>query len=237
MGLFDNFKTEGVEKDKDVVSSGYNLLPSGVYEGKIKAVFVQKLHTGTLQATVITDLVGHGEYKERIYISNKEGKNYYSSGKEKRFIPGFTIVNDISLLTTNKPIEELEPEPKIFKIYDYDAKEEVPTTVPTFTDMIGQDIALVIRQTQEFKRTQNNKGEWVDTDEVRTFNEIVKAVHPDNLKTVGEITNESDAIYTEAWLKRFKDTVYDKTKGKSPSSSSSSNTSKESSKPSKSLFK
>lgn len=229
--MFGNFKTEGIEASKDSLG-GFNRLPSGIYEGTIKTLFVRKLASGTYQATVIADLGDHGEYREQLYITNKEGKNYSEFNGKKRFRAGYTIVNDITLVTTGKNLYELEPEDRTFKIYDFDAKEEVPTSVPTIIECMGEEIALAITLTKEFKRKQDDSGEWVDTDETVELNKIAKVFYPKDMATVNERNSNADVSFAEAWLAKYKDQVIDKTE-----SSSKAKPTQASDTPKKSLFK
>jgi len=212
MGMFGNFKTEGIEASKDSLG-GFNKLPSGIYEGTIKTLFVRKLASGTYQA-------------------NKEGKNYSEFNGKKRFRAGYTIVNDITLVTTGKNLYEIEPEDRTFKIYDFDAKEEVPTSVPTIVECMGEGIALAITLTKEFKRKQDDSGEWVDTDETVEINKIAKVFYPKDMATVNERNSNADVSFAEAWLAKYKDQVIDKTE-----SSSKAKPTQASDTPKKSLFK
>lgn len=225
MSLFAGLNKDGLEKDKDVVGgSGSNRLESNVYAGTLKAVYITKTQNGGLMANILFTPEGSDiEYRESLFISNNKGQNYFEKADKKFPYPGFTIIDDLCTIATGKPLSEQDTEDKVFKLYDYDLKEEIPTTVPVISGLLGVEANLVIRKNEEYKQAKSDNG-YVDTDEKIFTNEILKAIYPDG-STVSEKANKADPVYTEAWLEKWKDTVYDKTKGKTTkvSGSSSSN--------------
>lgn len=223
MSLFAGLNKDGLEKDKDVVGgSGSNRLESNVYAGTLKAVYITKTKDNGLMANVLFTPEGSDtEYRESLFISNGKGQNYYEKNEKKFPYPGFTIIDDLCTIVTGKPLSEQDTEDKIFKLYDYDLKEEIPTTVPVISGLLGAEANLVIRKNEEYKQVKSDNG-YVDTDEKIFTNEILKAIYPDG-STVSEKANKTDPVYTEAWLEKWKDTVYDKTKGRTPKVSGSSN--------------
>lgn len=225
MSLFAGLNKDGLEKDKDIVGGGgSNRLESNVYAGTLKAVYITKTQNGGLMANILFTPEGSDtEYRESLFISNNKGQNYFEKADKKFPYPGFTIIDDLCTIATGKPLSEQDTEDKIFKLYDYDLKEEIPTTVPVISGLLGVEANLVIRKNEEYKQAKSDNG-YVDTDEKIFTNEILKAIYPDG-STVSEKANKADPVYTEAWLEKWKDTVYDKTKGKTTkvSGSSSSN--------------
>jgi len=232
MSLFAGLNKDGLEKDKDVVGGGSNRLESNVYAGTLKAVYITKTKDNGLMANILFTPEGSDtEYRESLFISNGKGQNYYEKNEKKFPYPGFTIIDDLCTIVTGKPLSEQDTEDKIFKLYDYDLKEEIPTTVPVISGLLGAEANLVIRKNEEYKQVKSDSG-YVNTDEKIFTNEILKAIYPDG-STVSEKANKADPVYTEAWLEKWKDTVYDKTKGKTPkvsgaSSSNSQNTERKS---------
>lgn len=215
MSLFSGLGTEGLEKDKDVVGGGSRKLNSNIYPGVIKAVYITRTKNNGMMANMMFIPEGSDtEYRESFFIANEKGQNYFEKEGKKFPYPGFTVIDDICTIVTGKPLNQQESEDKVFKLYDYDIKQEVPTTVPVISNLLGSNITLVIRENQEFKQVKQD-GVYVDTDELISTNEVLKALYEDG-STVSEKSTNSEAVYAEAWLEKWKDTVYDKTKGKTP---------------------
>ena len=132
MSIFSNLNTENMQEQKDVLGGGYTPLESGIYPAKIKSIYITTSKRNAMAANVIADIDGK-EYREQLWITNSEGKPYYVSKQsgEKIALPGYTVLNDICLCTTGKELKEIDAEPRTFKIYDIEAKKELPKEVPT----------------------------------------------------------------------------------------------------------
>lgn len=215
MSLFAGLNKDGLEKDKDIVERGIQRLESDVYQGKLKAVYITKTKDKGLMANIMFTPEGSDtEYRESLFISNSKGQNYFEKNGKKFPYPGFTIIDDLCTVVTGKPLSEQDTEDKVFKLYDYDLKKEVPTTVPVISALLDTEATFVIQKCEEYKQVKSDNG-YVNSDEVITTNEILKAIYPDGA-TVTEKATNTDPVYTEAWLEKWKGTVYDKTKGKTP---------------------
>lgn len=226
MSIFGNLTTEAHEEVADRLG-GFALFPTDIYEAKIKMAYAGASQKGARFVHLIADINGK-EYSETIYVTNKAGENFYhpkdKDGKieldgkgnpKKATMPGYVTVDDICLLTTGKPLNEQDSEEKIVKIYDYDAKKEVPTSVPVLVELVGTDIRLAIQQSKEDKNKQNEStGVYEPTGETRDTNNIEKAFHFDTKMTVVEIRQEAkEATFHDAWGTKNRGVVRDKTTG------------------------
>jgi hypothetical protein len=173
---------------------------------------------GAQNVTLIVELDGQ-EYRETVYVSNRKGENYFYSkdrdGKpstNKSTLPGFTVVDHICLLTTGLPLCEQDDtvEEKMVKIYDFEAKKEVPKSVPVLTGLLGKQISLGIIKTWENK-TQKQGDEYVAIADTKFTNAIDKVFHTETKRTVSEIKAEAETgAFWGAWLERNKDVTRDK---------------------------
>jgi len=212
MSLFATLSNDGLEKDQDIVGGGVQRLNSDIYPGKLKAVYITRTKDNGLMANVLFTPEGEDhEYKEAFYIANGKGQNYYEKNDKKFPYPGFTVINDLCIITTGKPLSEQDTEDKVFKLYDYDAKQEVPTTVPVISALLDTEATFVIRKCEEFKQVKTDNG-YVDSDEIITTNEVIKVLYDDG----ATVASNSEPVYAEAWLEKWKNVTYDKTKGKTP---------------------
>lgn len=223
MALFSNLTDNGLEASQDKLG-GFQLLESGVYPAKIKAAYAGSSQSGAMNITVIADINSY-EYRETIYITNKEGKNYYTTDKapdKKQPLPGFTTINDLCLLACGKPLSEMETEDKVLNVYSAEAGKEVPTQVPVLMDLLNKEIVLGIIKEKRYKSVLKD-GSYVDSDEIREQNVINKVFHAESHFTVNEILNKKDSPeFYEKWSAKNTGVTADRTKGKKPAVSGSS---------------
>ncbi len=76
MSLFSKLKTDNLENAEDRVGGGFKVLPTNIYNSKIKLAYAGTSASGAMNITFICDIDGR-EYKETIYITNKAGENFY----------------------------------------------------------------------------------------------------------------------------------------------------------------
>lgn len=212
MSLFSKLTTAGLETSGDSLG-GRKLYETDIYPAKIKAAYVNMSDGGAMGITMIFDIAG-SEYQETAYVTNKKGENFYTvQGQDKKHpLPGFTLVNDICLITTGTPLSEQDTDEKVVKKYDKDAKKELPTQVAMLTGLIEEEVHLAIVKQIVNKTTKDDSGEYVATGETKEENTIEKVFHPTLFLTVTEATNEVEASFYEAWKEKNKGTVKDKTK-------------------------
>lgn len=216
MSIFSTLQTNDIEMAKDTLGGGYQPLESGAYEATITAVYITYSSKGAMAANISADIDGR-EYREQLWITNAEGKNYYISKKtnKKISLPGFGILNDICLCTTGQELSKLDAETRVFKLYDYDAKQEMPKEVPTITELSGKKITLgILKQTVD-KTVKNDAGEYVPSGETKDENIIDKVFHNETKMTVNEaLSGLKEASFYDKWVEKNKGQTRNKAKGK-----------------------
>jgi len=220
MGMFAKMKTDNLEKSEDRVGGGSPSVASNIHDVKIGMVFITESQHGAKAFNLVATIDGQ-EYKETIYFTTRNGDISYPDKQDPKKLhplPGFTLLNDICLLTTGEALDQQDAhvEDKVVKIYDFTAGKEVNTTVPVITSLTGQEIKLAIKRIKEFKQVKDDSGEYKDTEETRTINEIKQALHSDTGRTVNEYLHEIEpGEFMPAWLKTHEGKDLDKTKAKS----------------------
>jgi hypothetical protein len=209
--IFSGLTTEGLEETEDRLG-GYTVYPSAIYNAVIKMAYAGKATSGAHFVAFEFDLGGGQTYRETCYFTNKKGENFWiNEAKKKVPLPGFTMIDDICLLTTEQPLASQNTEDKMVKVYDSEAKKEVPKSVPVLMDLIGKPISLGILKQLESKNAKNAAGEYVATGETRDTNIIDKAFHTDTKLTVVEARAGKDAgEFWDKWLEKNKDVVRDR---------------------------
>ena len=159
MSLFGNLKSDGLEETQDRLG-GFSPFDTDIYTGKIKMAYAGQSDGGAKNVSLVVDFNGK-EYRETIYITNKKGENFFLNKDDKTKkvpLPGFTIIDDICLVTTEKPLSDQAAEEKVIKLYDFEAKKELPKTVPVLVDLLGKEVSLAIVRQLEKKNAKNGAG-------------------------------------------------------------------------------
>ena len=216
MSLFGNLTNDGLEEAQDRLG-GFSRLESDAYLVKIKMAYAGQSSGG---ARSITLIVGHGEgfkdeYRETLYITNRKGENFYVDGeKKKQPLPGFTTIDDLCQMVTNKPLAQQATEEKMVNVYDPDQKKEMPKAVPVLVELLGGEVILgIIKQTVTKQVKQGDT--YVDSDETRDENVIEKVFHhPSQLTVVEAKKGVQTAAFYGAWVEKNRGNTVDKTKKK-----------------------
>lgn len=219
MSLFSNMTTNGMEEQKDVLG-GFSLLDSNIYPATIKIAYAGKSPSGAMNITLHADIEGK-EYKETVYITNKNGENFYVSKADgkKNPLAGFSIINDLCQIACDKPLSQMDTENKTLMIYNNDLQKEIPTSVPCIMELAGKKVNFAIVKEKRFK-VVNDNGSFRETDETRESNVITKVFDPVSHQTVYEIKHglTEEPLFCDKWLEKNKGQVVDRTRkgGKAP---------------------
>ena len=213
MGLFSNFTNDSFDEQKDTLG-GFTLLDSDIYDATLKFVYANRAPSGAVSINIIADIEGT-EYREIIYITNKNGENFYYSKantSKKMPLPGFVTINDICTICCQKPLSQMETENKIANIYDPTLKKEVPTSVPALLSLCGKKIKFGILKEKRFKVESTDNG-YVDTEEVQERNVINKVFNPETKQTVYEMNHNliDPPLFADKWLEKNGGMVIDHT--------------------------
>ena len=221
MSLFK--KVEGIEEEKDVLGGGskFGVWNTGVYDVIIDSVYLDKSSGGAYSMNFVFKTADGKELSDTMYVTSGEAKgqlNYYTDKEgKKRYLPGYNIANAIAFAATGKELPDLEPENKIIEIYNYDLKKKVPTEKPVYMDLIGKKVKLGVFKVKEFKGVKDTSGQYVDSDEVKEFNEINKIFDENGLTIVEKKAGKTEPGFLNEWVDKYKeDFIKDKTKGKTP---------------------
>ena len=216
MGLFDNLtNTDQMEESTDNLGGGFQAVPTDIYDCDIKLMYHSQSQGGANAFTVVVDAGGQ-EVSETIYYTNKKGENFYADKQDasKRHpLPGFTTLNDLCLLVTGFGLAEQETEEKVVKIYDYEARKEIPKPVQCITAMHGQKVKLGIQREIVDKEKKGDDGQYHPTGDTRTQNAINKVFHAETGRTVVEVKNGVETPeFMNAWKERHAGKDRDRTK-------------------------
>lgn len=233
--MFANLTTEGLEKQEDRLG-GNKTFDTGIYDATIKLAYAGASAGGAKFVQLVLDIDGQ-EYRETVYITNKRGENFFMSGDKKSPLPGFTLIDNIALLTTELPLSQQDVEEKVVKIYDFDEKKEVPKNVPVLIDFLQKNITLAIVNQLENKTVKADDGSYIPTAEERNVNLIERVFHYETKVTVTEALNDiAEGEFIHKWKEKNDGKVRDKRKSGTNTSKVSTPTFSQSSAPKRNLF-
>lgn len=202
MNMLANLKTQSDIQEKDTLGKGSYLLDSGVYDATIKYAYLKPTAKGGLSICVGYTTDG-SEHSETFYVMNDKGQNYYEFNGKKSYYKGFSVVNDLSLFTTQKELSQLSTDKKVIEVYDYETQKNKPTEVDMIVGMIGKPVKLAVLKQQEPKKTNNN-GTWIETDETKETNVISKVFHPTKELTVAEVkSGVTEPTFINKWKEEW----------------------------------
>ena len=228
--------------DEDYVPSG-GVFDTDIYQAKIKTAYIGKAQASEARNVTLLLDIGGRELRSQVWVSNKTGDVTYTDKKTKEVknLPGYNQINALALLVAGKNLGDLATEDLVVKIYDFDAKKELPQSVTCFTELHGELVNVAVqRQTVDKTKKNDNTGDYESTGETRDQNEIVKFFAGDKLVTISEVAEfikslgesfddvvdsghllkairkvpDENGIYATKWLERNKGETYDKSTGK-----------------------
>lgn len=185
----------------------------------IKVAYVVTSEGGATGIGLQLDLGGK-DYNETVYITNKQGENFFTTDRDpgkKIPLPGFTLINDLCMVTTEKPLSEQESEEKMVNIYDPAERKAVPRGAQVLTELTGKTAFFGILKKLENKNAKNQAtGKYEPTADSRETNSLVKVFHDPTKLTLNEVMVAQEAgempesaVFYEAWIKKNKGVTQD----------------------------
>lgn len=222
--MFDKSALAGTEEQEDRLGGGSYTVPSKIYTAKIKLAYITPSTRSQSKAVnLVLDLsmdpnnpASTFEYREQIWIFNGKGQPTYEKDGKKFVLPGYELMNDMSLMASGLPLDEQTVEDKTIKVYDYDAKGDVEKVLPVITSLLGKQVDVAIMEIRKNKQAKNGAGDYVDTNEERVLNEVKKFFHTPTKQTFVEVkktkagatVDREDMFYTQ-WDERYSGKLQD----------------------------
>jgi hypothetical protein len=215
MSLFGNMTNEGMDVEAEDRLGGFQIFDSDIYNTTIKMAYSITAPSGARAIFFEFDLGTGSTYRETVYFTSRSGVNFYlTENKKKAPLPGFTLVDDICMFTTDTPLAGQNTEEKVVKVYDTDSKKEVPKSVPVLVDLLGKQVSIGVVRNLENKNEKVG-NEYVPTAETRETNNIEKAFHTDTKLTIVEAkAGKTVGEFWDKWLEKNKGQTRDRRKHK-----------------------
>ena len=223
MSLLKNLTSDAtIADEKDSVGGG-GVLESGLYNSTVTLAYLIKSAGGAVGMVMQAKTDQGRDIRQTLWMTSgdaKGNKNYYEKDGQKNYLPGFIAANALALLSTGKEISDLDTEMKVVKVYNKDAKAEVPTKVEVLVDLINKEIIIgLIKQTVDKTAKNDSTGMYEPTGETREENEIDKFFRASDKMTTAEIrAAANEPIFYGTWAAKWQGQVKNKAKGSSGTS-------------------
>jgi hypothetical protein len=215
MSLLGTLNTDdSIQSETDSVG-GSGPWDSAVYGLKVAMAYVKKSDGGAM--SVVLHFTGEDkrELRQTLWVTSgdkKGNKNYYEKDGKKIYLPGFSLFQSLCLLTVGKEPEKLSTETKVVKLWNSEAKAEVPTEVPVIMDLLNQEILAGVQKQTVDKTTKGDDGIYSPTGETRDVNEIDKFFRSKDSMTTAEIrAGATEAAFINTWKAKWDGEIRDRT--------------------------
>lgn len=216
--MFNNLTTDGIEKSDDRVG-GFKIYESGIYEGFIKMAYGMVSKNGAKGVRLSLDINGT-EYREDVYVTNREGDNfYYDKNDKSKKLPqaGFSLIDDMCFVATGSTLAQTTLEKKVVQVYNIEKRENEPQERDVLVDLLNAPVKFAIIKKKENKQVKSGDS-YVDTPDEIMRNEIVKFFNSQTNMTAVElreymvkVENDPDTLpegkFMDEWVKSWKDKV------------------------------
>ena len=231
----DKPKTASVETD---FIGGGGLFDTDIYPATIKVAYFGKSASSKSKSVNLLIDVDGKEVRHTAWVVGKKGTIYDKNGDT---LSGYNQIAALCMLMAGKNIGDMDVEEMTQKLYDFDAKKELPQSVDCFTELQGMKIQIALqRQTVDKTKKDDASGDYLPTGEFKDINEIVKFFPEDKRVTISEVEQfikslggnldetiadghllkainkmpEEQGTYAPKWLESNQGVTYDKSSGK-----------------------
>ena len=214
VNILDGLGTSDDIKDKGDFLGGYNPFETDLYDFDVTAAYFS-VAAGGAKCLNITLKADKRELKQQLWVTSgtaKGGLPYYinQKTKDKEYLPGFIAATHLAKLTVGgKTLDKLIVEKRHIKLYNKEAKAEVPTEVLMCVEMLGKPVTagVIKRLVDKNKDTGTvdaaGKKIYTATGESRVENEVDKFFRTRDRMTVTEIEAKAEkAEFAARWLDR-----------------------------------
>jgi hypothetical protein len=213
--MFENLAKDTTIKDEEPRDSlGGFILPTGIYPCTIDMAYMSKSKKGADAVNLELKTTDGRKIKQTIYITNRSGEPFYKDKNDgsKRYLPGYNQVNSICDLAVGQDISTVAgaAEEKTIKVWDFDAKAEIPKSMPVLLTLLNKKIVVGVLNIKENKNVQSGDGNWVPGPETRNINEINKAFNESGLTQAEIKAGSATPEFLEQWKEKYKNNEIDK---------------------------
>jgi hypothetical protein len=219
---------QNLDTSNDIAESGDQSLStireSGLYVDTINKAYLTESAGGANAVVLELQDASGSKLRTTIYFTSgkaKGQKNYYENRDgEKRYLPGFELMENLCKLVTGKPLAQQDTQARTVPVYNFDAGAELPTEVTALHELWGKQILTGVVKQLVSKNVKNDAGAYVPTAETREQNEVIKFFDATTQQTLTERSGNVPANYVNDWRKKFEGKLINKVSKDAPTSGS-----------------
>jgi len=205
------------DTDTDVIGGGF-LWDTGIYPVQVLLAYLDVSRNGAKCINFIFKRVSDSkELRHTIYITNRNGDNFYVRENVEHLLPGWLQVKSIYEIATGTSFDKANTQEKAVNIYDYDTKKESPQNREVLVDILNKPLVIGVHRMTVDKNVKNDSGEYVPSGEVRDVNEVNKAFHTTGLTVAEKTEGITEPVFLNKWKATWGNKVINKSKGASGS--------------------
>ena len=231
--MFNNLQIPQVGVVKETDYLGSKQLESGLYRAVIKQAYGTQSQGGAKGLVVKFEIAksdgSKHNHTETFWVTNRAGSVTYKDKEGKdHYLMGFNQASTICMAAAGKQISQCQTETRILPVWSWNDRADVPTEVQALPELFEQELALGIIKVKQNKQAKDPSGNYVDTNESITLNQI------DKIFILGEhgqplTMNEYEAglslgKFAAEWVEKNKNQIRDKFKPVSGANNSSGST-------------
>lgn len=211
MSIFAQLQNQATKvKTEDKDFTGKYTVDSGLYPAKIRVMYIDKSQSGAAFVAIDAILTIDGkqrQYKENIFISNKEGGlTYKDKNGEDQPLPGYQTIDTLIKSATGKSFAEVTTEVKQIKVRNPQTRQDEPMPKEIIMDMIDAQVQLGITETKEVH--------YNDPSKTQLKNQIHKVFNADGFTLTELAAQATEPKYATTWAEQFTGKQIDNTAGK-----------------------
>jgi len=147
--------------------------------------------SASIHFEIVTD---NGQYSN--FDLMWKGRNGLSTDKNGKDLPALQSINDLQVLLD---IDDISSKPGRVAIYDFDLRQDVEQKKMVYTDLVGQQIGIILEAKQQPKNIQV-EGKWVVSNEIKTVMEFRQFFDVETKQSAAEFLSNSDAVSCDRYL-------------------------------------
>jgi hypothetical protein len=206
----------GTEKTSIERLGGGFAWESGVFDAKVKMVYLNQADSGAISFNAILENTDGKDLRESLWIRSgnaKGNKTFYTKDGKDYPLPGYSVANSLCVaalgVSLAKAMESADK--KTINLYSHADGKEVPTERPVIMALTGKVIKVAVHQITEDKNVKDDTtGQYKPSGKTRTVNEC-KFFGNTEGQTAEEILSESKAEMFDKWAAKNTGVVIDKT--------------------------
>lgn len=214
-------ESKNVAADTDVLGGNNGIVNTGLFDFTIDMAYFDTAKSGAKSINFVFKNIEGTMLRNTVYMTSGTAKGtkttYMDKSGVERNLPGFSLVNDICLLSTGKPLFEQDTDNKVLKLYDFESRKETPQTKEVVMSLLAQEITLGVKKVIEDLKVKDAKGKYVIGPEgyTRTINDISKAFRTSDHMTAPEVREEAkQALFYDLWKEKNGNNTVDKSSAK-----------------------